>query len=163
MKKIFGMMIIALMITLTGCDSLIDTSDQSVQTDNSTTNSNNTTTTTTTTTTPDGNVTDVNTTTVDAKEGMPEVPAFAGNSQGKLVVNCGEDIRFLVAYNCLKTNTSVRGTASNGTLTEVDSYKVGNTYVKEYIVTDRKPNTVITGYFSAGTVVDGPLGTQTCK
>jgi len=121
---------------------------------------------TTTTTTNEQLMADENVTVDTEKntyEEMPDVPTFESLSQGKLVVNCGKDIYFLVAYNCLKTNTSVRGTASNGTLTEVDSYKTGDITVKEYVVTDRDANTTIRGYFTAGDIVDGLIGEETCE
>ena len=80
-------------------------------------NSHNTTTTTTTTSSKPTTSTPTSTSNivVETPSSDVAVPTFSGNSQGKLVFKCEDDIVYYVgAYDCLKPDTKPEVTAEGG-------------------------------------------------
>ena len=109
MKKttiIFATIILVSVMTLSGCgDNLFADIDNSDNSDNSTTMS-------TTASSTDSNTSS----SVDSNNTL-EVPTFPANSMGKIVVQCEEDIAyFIMAYNCLMTDTRVDAIVDNSTV-----------------------------------------------
>ena len=163
MKKIVTLLLtIMALVAFTGCGNSTSTKDS-----HETTDSHDVTTTTNTTTQLDSNSTDENGTIVDSNSTL-EVPTFAGNSQGKIVVQCEEDIvYYIMAYDCLKADTKPTVTVDNGDLIVDEAYMhVGEVFYTSGHVdrTNSKPITVTGHVFSGG--IDLPIGTAwvaTCK
>jgi len=146
MKRLQTLLVIATaLMAFTACgDNLLASIDNSNSSDNSTT-------TMTTTASTDSNTSSI----VDSNSTL-EVPTFPANSMGKIVLQCEEDIAyFIMAYNCLKTDTRVDVTVDNGTVV-IDNRSTtpgtnGTIYYVEGHVERIEPVTLTGTVFSGGT------------
>ena len=97
----------------------------------------------TTTKTCNSNVTSVNTL---------EVPTFNGNSQGKLVTQCEDDVvYYIMAYDCLRQDTNPSVTTDNGIAVTDEKEHVGEVfYVKGHVERTGGPVTISGHVYSGG-------------
>ncbi len=93
-----------------------------------------------------------------------QVPTFTGLSQGALVTQCEDNVvYFIMAYNCLRSDTRPSVLTSSGTIIEEERGKINNTfYVKGYV--EKTGSVTITGeVFSGGQVLyTWPSWIQSC-
>ncbi len=147
MKKITAILITVMaLVALTACGDYTKTADS-----HETTDSHDVTTTNTTQPTDTNTSTDVNTSTSIDSNSTLEVPTFNGNSQGKIVVQCEDDIAyFIMAYDCLKPDTKVGTTVDKGTVVIDERLHIGEVFhVKGHV--ERTGAITITGtVFSGG-------------
>jgi len=96
-----------------------------------------------------------------------EVPTFSGNSQGKLVIQCEKDaVYYIMAYDCLRSDTNPWVTTDNGTPITEEKKHVGEVfYVKGYVERKNSDPVTITGHvYSGGQELGIPSSwIQTCQ
>lgn len=159
MKKLLLVALTAVaMFAFTACG------DYSNARDNHSTTDSHDVTTTTTTQTSDANSTDGNTTEIVDNNSTLEVPTFNGNSQGKLVVQCEDDIvYYIMAYDCLKPDTKPSVTVDSGDLTVDEPYvHEGEVFYTSGHV-ERTDAVTITGHVFSGGVDLNQTWVETCE
>ena len=158
MKKIvLSLMALIAVMVLIGCDGLVNV-DNSNQ-DNTDSHA----TTTTTQVTSDSNTSNGNSEVIDSNNTL-EVPTFNGNSQGKLVVQCEDDvIYYIMAYDCLKQDTKPSVTVDSGDLTVDEALMhVGEVfYTKGHI--ERTKEVTVTGHVFSGGKMLSQTWVEVCK
>lgn len=158
MKKIvLSLMALIAVMALIGCDGVVnvDNSNQG--------NTDSHATTTTTQGTSDSNTSNGNSEVIDSNNTL-EVPTFNGNSQGKLVVQCEDDvIYYIMAYDCLKQDTKPSVTVSAGDLiVDEELMHVGEVfYTKGHI--ERTQEVTITGHVFSGGKMLSQTWVEVCK
>ena len=103
--------------------------------------------------------------TVDTTGNRLEVPTFNGNSQGKLVIQCEDDVvYYIMAYDCLRQDTYPSVTTDNGTAVTDDRQHVGEVFYVKGHVQRTSGSVTITGHtFSGGQdLYVWPSWIQTC-
>ncbi len=80
-------------------------------------------------------------------ENKLKVPTFNGNTQGKLVVQCEDDVvYYIMAYDCLRSWTNPTATADNGVAVVDEKKHVGEVfYVKGHVERKNANPVTITG------------------
>ena len=144
---------VATLLSLAGCVENIGNK----QVDNHATN-----TTTIVQTKPSENVGD--TAVVDTTSEL-EIPTFNGNSQGKLLVQCEDDIvYYLMAYDCLKPDTKPTVTTTGGEQTvDVELGHEGEVFYTKGHVDRTGGEVIVTGrVFSGGKWLD-KVYQEVCK
>jgi uncharacterized membrane protein len=157
MKKLTTLLLtITALLAFTACGDFISTKDN-----HETTDSHDVTTTTT------NNGAETNTTergtTVDSSNTL-EVPTFTGNSQGKLVVQCEDDIvYYIMAYDSLNPDTKPSVTVDSGDLTvdEVLIHEGEVFYTSGHV--ERTDAVTITGHVFSGGVTLSTTWGETCE
>jgi len=94
-----------------------------------------------------------------------EVPTFAGNSQGKLVIQCEVDVvYYIMAYDCLRWDTNPSVTTGNGIAVTDEKRHVGEVfYVKGHVERTGGPVTIMGHVYSGGKdLYRWPDWTKTC-
>ena len=93
-----------------------------------------------------------------------EIPTFDGLSQGKLVIQCEEDVvYYIMAYNCLRQDTSPSVTASVGDVIVDETGHINNTFYTAGHVERTGPVTITGEVFSGGEILfTWPDWIQTC-
>jgi len=81
-----------------------------------------------------------------------KVPTFAGNSQGKLVIQCETDVvYYIMAYDCLRWDTNPSVTTNNGTAVTDEKRHVGEVfYVKGHVERTGGAVTIMGHVYSGG-------------
>ncbi len=81
-----------------------------------------------------------------------KVPTFNGNSQGKLVIQCERDVvYYIMAYDCLRSDTNPWVTTDNGTPITDEKKHVGEVfYVKGHVERKNSDSVTITGHVYSG-------------
>lgn len=96
-----------------------------------------------------------------------KVPTFSGNSQGKLVIQCEKDaVYYIMAYDCLRSDTNPWVTTDNGTPITEEKKHVGEVfYVKGYVERKNSDPVTITGHVYSGgqELYIWPDWKQTCQ
>lgn len=99
-------------------------------------------------------------------ENRLEVPTFNGNSQGKLVTQCEDDVvYYIMAYDCLRQDTNPSVTTDNGIAVTDEKRHVGEVfYVKGHVERlNTNPVTIMGHVYSGGDdLYEWPDWTQTC-
>ncbi|PTB83641.1 hypothetical protein C9926_01865 [Sulfurovum lithotrophicum] len=93
------------------------------------------------------------------------VPTFTSNSQGKLVIQCETDIvYYIMAYDCLRSDTNPYAKTSVGTVVVDDKQHVGEVfYEKGHVIRTGGPVTITGEVFSGGQILyTWPDWIQTC-
>ena len=94
-----------------------------------------------------------------------KVPTFAGNSQGKLVIQCEADVvYYIMAYDCLRWDTNPSVTTDNGIAVTDEKRHVGEVfYVKGHVERTDGPVTIMGHVYSGGKdLYRWPDWTKTC-
>ena len=94
-----------------------------------------------------------------------EVPTFNGNSQGKLVIQCEDDVvYYIMAYDCLRGDTNPSVTTDNGIAVTDEKRHVGEIfYVKGHVERTGGPVTITGHVYSGGRdLYVWPSWIQTC-
>jgi len=91
-----------------------------------------------------------------------EIPTFNGNSQGKLEVQCEQNIAyFIMAYDCLRSDTTPYVTVDNGIVVIDEQQHIGEVfYVKGHI--DKSGSVTISGHVYTGGAVVPYTWVQSC-
>ena len=98
-------------------------------------------------------------------ENRLQVPTFNGNSQGKLVTQCEDDVvYYIMAYDCLRQDTNPYVKASVGTVIIDEKKHVGEVfYTKGHVKRTGGPVTITGEVFSGGKILyTWPYWIQTC-
>ncbi len=161
MKRLTTLVLtVAAMFAFTACADYSSTKDN-----HSTVDSHDITTTnyvSDTNTSGDTNTSTVDNNTTDSNNTL-EVPTFAGNSQGKLVVQCEDDIVYYIgAYDCLKPDTKPTVTSDKGELTvDEELIHVGEVFYTKGHIERTEAVTVKMKVFSGGATLF-QTWTETC-
>ena len=94
-----------------------------------------------------------------------EVPTFDRNSQGKLVIQCEDDVvYYIMAYDCLRQDTNPSVTTDNGIAVTDEKKHMGEVfYVKGHTGRTGGPVTIKGHVYSGGKdLYEGSYWTKTC-
>jgi len=94
-----------------------------------------------------------------------EVPTFSGNSQGKLVVQCEDDIvYYIMAYDCLKPDTKPSVTVSGGEqVVDEELVHVGEVFYTSGHIERTGGAVTVTGHVYSGGVTLPQTWVETCE
>ncbi len=87
-----------------------------------------------------------------SSENRLQVPTFNGNSQGKLVTQCEDNVvYYIMAYDCLRQDTNPSVTTDNGIAVTDEKRHVGEVfYVKGHVTRTGDPVTITGHVYSGG-------------
>jgi hypothetical protein len=93
-----------------------------------------------------------------------KVPTFNGNSQGKLVIQCENDVVFyIMAYDCLRSDTNPYAKTSTGTIVVDEKRHVGEVfYEKGHVERTGGPVTITGEVYTGGKTLTWDGWVQTC-